>query len=91
MPTKLDYSKLDAALLEVIRRSQPITFSGLYHGRILSLASELAAQSNREAKEAHQRIDTWRMVDRRLQALRKAGRIKHSRNPEGWTEVAEGA
>lgn len=26
----------------------------------------------------------WRVVGRRLQALRKAGKIKYQRKPEGW-------
>ncbi len=74
--SKPDYTQLDAAILEVIQALGPITFSVL--GLNVHEHSVPFAYTDRQGR-------VWRVVDRRLKALRKAGKIKYSRNPEGWT------
>lgn len=75
-----DYSKLDAAILSAIEAKAPVPFHVFaYSGTV---ASESAALAHTEKN-----ADAWRVVDRRLQAPRKAGRIRYQRKPEGWVLV----
>lgn len=57
---KNDHSKLDEAILHKLR--EPTSFMGL-------------DAAVRKIAEAADGIDPWRLVDRRVQALRKAGKI----------------
>lgn len=89
---KRDYTKLDAAILEGIAAcdGRPIGFYRL--GNLASIRGEaewLAAEPN-ATKSLHLHTQRWLIFERRIQALRKAGRIKHSRKPEGWSLVKEG-
>ena len=68
------YAQLDAKLLELIR-SGADTFNVLVVRRDIN---ELAAPHETATTEA------WRVVDRRLQALRKAGKISFSRKNDKW-------
>ena len=78
--TKPDYTALDAAILAVITAAPPATFQAINTDRgVLEHSSRLAA-ATRDTPE-------WRMVDRRLQAMRKASRIRYQRKPEGWVLV----
>ena len=68
-----DYSKFDAALLAEITHS-PQDFTSLLWTRSLNgLAQSLDAIDRR----GHP-VDIWRIFDRRLQALRRAGKIRYS-------------
>lgn len=69
-----DYTALDAAILAAIAERQPATFSQLFTRPVRTHSAEL------EHTQRHG--DGWRVVDRRLQALRKSGRIKYQRKPE---------
>lgn len=73
--TKTDYAALDAAIIDAIKRGKREFSSIAYGGPVGIEAARLAP------------ADSWRMVDRRLQAQRKAGRLSYTRpskkNPDG--------
>lgn len=71
------YDKLDSRILDVISLRQG---SPLYNRDVNAEAERLAALTGREA---------FRVIDGRLQALRKAGKIRHltkaeSNGSAGW-------
>lgn len=75
-----DYTALDAAILAAIGERQPALFSRLQTAEVRRRS--VALEHTRHDGEA------WRVVDRRLQALRKAGRIRYQRGKaEGWVRV----
>ena len=77
MSTKPDYTRLDAAILAAIQTAQPAIFSAFaYSGAVKRHSQEL--------DHTEKNGESWRVVDRRLQALRKAGQIRYQRKPEGW-------
>lgn len=76
--TKTNYSKLDAAILEQIA-ARPTTFTEFCGGHVRAAADALVL--DRTKKPA------WRFIDSRLQALRKAGRIKYARG--AWSLAAK--
>ena len=71
------YAQLDVKLLELIR-SGADTFNVLVVRRDIN---ELAAPHETATTEA------WRVVDRRIQALRKAGEIAFRRDAQRWEVV----
>lgn len=77
--SKNDYTELDKAILSKISDGQ-VTFPGICNAVELQTRPFVSFTS-----------PGWRIVDRRLQALRKAGKIKYQRKPEGWVvcEVPE--
>lgn len=83
---KLDYSTLDSALLEKLQ-ARPLTFADMaFGGAVLGAALALEKQyGNPKVKPA------WRFVDARLQALRKAGKIKFAGPKTGWEIVQQKA
>ena len=64
------YIELDKAIVDAIREGR----SPLYARTVAAEASQLAALCGREE---------FRVIDGRLQALRKAGRIRHVTKAEG--------
>ena len=68
-----DYTKLDDAIIARVAKGC-VSFTAL--STSVSIHSELLAKSDP--------APAWRIVDRRLQALRKAGRLRYQRKPEGW-------
>lgn len=75
MPDKPDYAALDAAILDLIRRD-----GGCSRHRLVSLLEDhqaemlvaiLGDKRNRAPEAEHN------LIDRRLQALRKAGHIRY--------------
>ena len=72
------YKKLDEALIDSIKSGK-----NLLH-RIQSVAVLREANS----LALLQRAEGWRIIDRRLQALRKANKIVYS-SKTGWTVVEE--
>lgn len=85
MTNKTDYAALDSAILDAIcagrREFSDIAYRGEVDARAKALASAESAPS-------------WRIVDRRLQAMRKAGKLTYKRaskkNPGGgWAIVKE--
>lgn len=82
------YAVLDAEILAAIAANQR-TFIAIENCKSVRTESSFLAATSGEL------ADAWRIVDRRLQALRKAGRIQHSRasksNPDGGWTLAEAA
>ena len=74
------YDKLDAAILENIRLGRSF-FQTIQASK--SVIEESSLQSILRGQP-----QTWRIVDSRLQALRKAGRITFVRGPKGGWQVA---
>lgn len=72
---RIDYSKLDAAILDRIAMG-PMNFTKLQGGDVRDI-SEVLAKSDKNRKPS------FRFVDSRLQALRKAGKIKYN-TKQGW-------
>ena len=68
-----DYTKLDSAILANVADG-PVDFTAL----------SISVSGLSDALAASDQTPGWRIVDRRLQALRKAGRIRYRRNPHGW-------
>lgn len=70
--SKPDYAAFDAELLRLIARGFN-NFTALHTPEIRKLAQRFTSYSS----------DTSRVIDRRLQALRKAGKITYSHHG-GW-------
>ena len=83
---KLDYKPLDAAILAALA-SRPKTFAEFaYGGHVYDEARSLGdAFGDPRVKPS------WRFVDSRLQALRKAGKIRFVGPKEGWVVVQQKA
>ena len=75
MSAKTDYTELDAAILACLAAG-PKPFMIL--AEKVRVESEAVAAPDRFGK-----VHGWRVVDRRLQALRKAGKIVPHRT-QGW-------
>jgi hypothetical protein len=65
---KHDYTRLDAEIIEQISKGKS-NFTGIYIAVSMTVA--------RIIESTGKKSDDWRVVDRRLQALRKAGRISY--------------
>lgn len=73
------YKTLDAHIVQRITDGNRL-FTGIWARDVWDEAGRIAKASGRPA---------WTIVDGRLQALRKAGRIKFERGPNaGWVVVA---
>lgn len=74
----IDYTHLDALLLEAIERKP---------SRFEALRLQFEAEFDKHApRDRYGKPNGWRAIDRRLQALRKAGRIKS--DPKlGWVAI----
>lgn len=77
---KHDYAPLDAAILAALSVDKPLKLARL-PGAVDAEAYKL---EDAERVGWVVRTPASRFVDRRLQALRKAGRIWYQRQPEGW-------
>lgn len=75
----MKYETLDLAILEAIKRTPGIKFDRLHRTIHVAVASQALA-------DAGDKAPAWRIVDRRLQALRKMGLV-FARN--GWHPVFE--
>ena len=75
MKEKIDYTALDAAILSAIRTSD---WHPQYLPGVREIADRIAEATGRK---------TFRIVDARLQAMRKAGTVVHDRRSGGWVEV----
>jgi len=79
MMSKNDYTELDKAILAKVAEGS-VTFTIICNAVDVQTRPFVCFTS-----------PGWRVVGRRLQALRKAGKIKYQRKPEGWVicEVTE--
>lgn len=93
MTTKTDYSALDDAIIESIKLGKR-EFHEMQIGAVQRASSAIAAAENANRAPA-QHVETWRITDRRLQAMRKAGRIHYlarsKKNPEGGWNLGRSA
>lgn len=71
------YAKLDRAILNKIGGC-PVAFSGLFH-------SDVEEECSRIAMDEHNKVEPFRILDRRLQALRKSGVIRYVTS-KGWVK-----
>ena len=74
------YAELDAAIIERLKRG-PTPFWSIAVGKAGLIADDIQRRTNFAS-------DGWRIIDTRLQALRKAGKIRADRR-NGWTLVEE--
>jgi len=77
--TKHDYTKLDAAILAALHPSRgSVTSAAIDRDKDVKAAIEHLRQAQSDKAP-------FRFVDARLQALRKAGKIRHA--GKGWSQV----
>ena len=72
------YKKLDAALIDSIKSGN----------NLLHIIQSRAVSEEARRVAFLQSAESWRIIDRRLQALRKANKIVYS-SKTGWTVVRE--
>ena len=77
---KNDYSELDAAILKTIAEAaRPLRFDSVFADAAVYRAAHSLSQTE-EARFSGK--PAYRFVDARLQAARKAGKIRHT--SKGW-------
>lgn len=76
------YEKLDALILESVGNT-PKKFAAINTGVVRTESERVAREESRPTTFGE--VVAWRMVDRRLQALRKAGKIRSTST--GWVRV----
>ncbi|WP_262140696.1 hypothetical protein [Serratia ficaria] len=74
------YENLDAAILRRID-AEPTKFVELYSGCVRGYCTSIAGAEGKDSDDA------FRVLDRRLQALRKKGKIRST--SRGWVEGDE--
>ncbi|AOJ10367.1 hypothetical protein [Burkholderia mayonis] len=81
--TNTKYEKLDALILSKIGVA-PIKFASIHSGDIEDESNRIVSEQGPHSLYGF--TDPWRIVDRRLQSLRKAGKIRST--PKGWVRTA---
>lgn len=76
------YEKLDAAIV-VSLGSEPKAFGLIFGGEVLSECERIAKEAG--TGRSRYGVEPFRVLDRRLQALRKRGAICST--PKGWVRV----
>lgn len=85
-----DYTAIDAAILKRIGDGAR-QFLHIDAGSV-AVAAKAIADAENKSRDRWRAMDPSRIVDRRLQALRRAGKLKFERGPAaGWTICREGA
>jgi hypothetical protein len=79
-----DYTKLDAAILE--RICSPQRPKARHGGYVPAFFSSIASDAAVMAFASQFQGADWRVVDRRLQALCKTGKIRYD-HKAGWMEA----
>lgn len=82
-----DYSKLDAAILAIVSDRRCGAPFGLLNSGAVREESVMLAAAENKGRIPGRHTPPRRILDRRLQALRKSGRIRYQRKPEGWVLV----
>jgi len=80
------YASLDQMIVASITNKPGIEFSELSNSQAVQICAEaLAQEENKLPPKGFHDAAGWRIVDRRLQALRKAGKIFYGRGKNaGW-------
>lgn len=87
---KHDYTKLDAAIIAVLRDvDRPQMSWKLWADSRIKQACVTITDVVNVGRGYWQRMPEHAPLDRRLQALRKAGRIAYQRKHEGWVLAKE--
>ena len=82
---KHDYTALDDAILAELRRhTAPQMAWKLWNASHIKLAALAISDAVNLNRGYWQKMPEHAPLDRRIQALRKAGRIRYQRKPEGW-------
>jgi len=71
---KHDYTELDRSIAAAVADHGPISFDGIWK----------LARVHAEKIATDKSACSWRIVERRVQAMRKAGKINHHKSPVGW-------
>lgn len=74
--SKPDYAAFDAELLSQIRAGRNRMHVLDCCATLAALAKPICDKAN-EGKSKWNHVPEWRIIDRRLQALRKSGKIRH--------------
>ena len=75
----IDYTKIDAAILDAIKRNGPTklagiqTFTATFYGSVMPLIIEAAASPH----------ELFRVIDRRLTSMKNAGKIEYKTAANG--------
>ena len=86
MKLQHDYTNIDAAICARLK-SGPNTFTQLQYGDVQKEAKKLEHEDTK--KRGSWPTSAFRFIDRRLQALRKSGKITYS-TKSGWSLVDNG-
>lgn len=84
------YDELDGAIIRSLA-SRPTTFTGLQTDVVWTECERLAETANRKKGRnvsVYRITEATRILDRRLQALRRAGTIRYRRGPNPMWELA---
>lgn len=73
------YDKLDSLIIERVKTQGPVKFPSLHGGDVAAEAAALAAGTGRE---------DFRIIDGRLQILRKRGALRYD-TKQGWMLAGE--
>ena len=79
---KHDYTELDAAILERIGRGDCPTFTQIDAGECAREADKIVDACKSQGLPPREIPIAFRLVDRRLQAMRRAGKIRYT--GKGW-------
>lgn len=82
---KTDYTALDAAILDAIHTGANKFEAMTRSPSVMEYANLIAAEDSKKPSKGFHEPMGWRIVDRRLQALRKAKMIEHAGGR--WTIV----
>lgn len=82
-----DYTKLDAEILAELSTTTPKLSWRLWNVSRIKLASLAIAAAVNVNRGYWQKMPEQAPLDRRLQALRKAGLIRYQSKPEGWVRT----
>lgn len=87
------YEKLDAMIMAAIANEPGIKFDDLSNRQPIRICADaLADEEKKQPRKGYSEDKGWRVVDRRLKALRKAGNIAYGRGKNaGWRILESGA
>ena len=85
------YASLDQMIIASIANKPGIEFTELCGRQAVKIrADAIADEENKLPRKGFHYVEGWRVVDRRLQALRKAGKIIYGRGKNAGWRLAEG-
>lgn len=76
------YSQIDQLIIFRVREGFS-SFANIFSSNLKEEAERIAKEQSK-GRTVRDRVDAWRILDRRLQALRKKGAIKYA-SKTGWS------